>query len=65
MCRSARPVDAGFSSGAAEPPRWAGAHVRADNLLAELAVLGVRQPGPAKHRATLAPDTALALELIA
>ncbi|MFE4360426.1 hypothetical protein [Kitasatospora sp. NPDC056800] len=43
----------------------AGAHDRADALLAELAVLGVRQPGPAKHRATLAADTAAALELTA
>ncbi|MFE3875469.1 AbrB/MazE/SpoVT family DNA-binding domain-containing protein [Kitasatospora sp. NPDC059146] len=43
----------------------AGAHEQADTLLAELAVVGVRQPGPAKHRATLAADTALALELTA
>ncbi|MER5353376.1 hypothetical protein ABT093_23955 [Kitasatospora sp. NPDC002551] len=43
----------------------AGAHDRAEAVLAELAVVGVRQPGPAKHRATLAGDTALALELTA
>lgn len=41
----------------------AGAHQHADALLADLAVLGVRLPGPAKHRATLAEDTADALEL--
>ncbi|MEV8103158.1 hypothetical protein [Streptomyces sp. NPDC088135] len=41
----------------------AGAHQRADALLADLAVFGVRLPGPAKHRATLAEDTAVALEL--
>ncbi|WP_380286476.1 hypothetical protein [Kitasatospora purpeofusca] len=43
----------------------AGVHEQADAVLAELAVVGVRQPGPAKHRATLAADTALALELTA
>ncbi|MFJ6791980.1 hypothetical protein [Streptomyces angustmyceticus] len=41
----------------------AGAHQHADALLADLAVLGVRMPSPAKHRATLAEDTAVALEL--
>ncbi|MEV7602945.1 AbrB/MazE/SpoVT family DNA-binding domain-containing protein [Kitasatospora sp. NPDC089797] len=43
----------------------AGTHERADALLADLAVLGVQIPGPAKHRAHLAEDTALALELTA
>ncbi|MGW7448151.1 AbrB/MazE/SpoVT family DNA-binding domain-containing protein [Kitasatospora sp. NPDC054795] len=43
----------------------AGAHDRADAVLAELAVVGVHQPGPAKHRTTLAADTAHALELTA
>ncbi|MFF2751331.1 AbrB/MazE/SpoVT family DNA-binding domain-containing protein [Kitasatospora sp. NPDC058048] len=43
----------------------AGAHQRADTLLAELAVLGVRLPGPAKARATLAEDTAHAVQLTA
>ncbi|MFE3610419.1 hypothetical protein [Streptomyces goshikiensis] len=42
----------------------AGAHERADALLTDLGVLGVRMPGPARNRATLAQDTALALELI-
>ena len=41
----------------------AGAHQAADALLADLSVLGVRLPGPAKQRATLAEDTAIALEL--
>ncbi|MEW1551342.1 AbrB/MazE/SpoVT family DNA-binding domain-containing protein [Streptomyces tsukubensis] len=42
----------------------AGVHEHADALLADLAVLGVRVPGPAKQRATLAQDTAVALKLI-
>lgn len=42
----------------------ASAHEHADALIADLAVLGVRLPGPTKRRATLAEDTALALELI-
>ncbi|MFD9597358.1 AbrB/MazE/SpoVT family DNA-binding domain-containing protein [Kitasatospora sp. NPDC059973] len=41
----------------------AGAHERADHLLAELTLLGVRQPRPAEHRAALATDTAHALDL--
>ncbi|WP_327071943.1 hypothetical protein [Kitasatospora sp. NBC_01302] len=41
----------------------AGAHQDADALLAELAVIGLRLPSPAKYRTTLAEDTAIALEL--
>ncbi|MEW1551503.1 AbrB/MazE/SpoVT family DNA-binding domain-containing protein [Streptomyces tsukubensis] len=41
-----------------------GAGEHADALLADLAVLGVRMPGPAKQRATLAQDTAVALRLV-
>ncbi|MYX18407.1 hypothetical protein GTY67_34225 [Streptomyces sp. SID8374] len=42
----------------------AGAHERADALLTDLGVLGLRMLGTAKNRATLAEDTAVALELI-
>lgn len=42
----------------------AGAHERADALLTDLGVLGVKMPGAARNRATLAEDTAMALELI-
>ncbi|MFJ4094169.1 AbrB/MazE/SpoVT family DNA-binding domain-containing protein [Kitasatospora sp. NPDC089913] len=41
----------------------AGAHERADRLLAELPLIGVRQVCPAEHRAALASDTARALDL--
>ncbi|MFD4392625.1 AbrB/MazE/SpoVT family DNA-binding domain-containing protein [Streptomyces sp. NPDC058495] len=41
----------------------AGIHDRLDALLADLGALGVRVPGPAKHRATLAHDTAVAVGL--
>ncbi|WP_327075503.1 AbrB/MazE/SpoVT family DNA-binding domain-containing protein (plasmid) [Kitasatospora purpeofusca] len=43
----------------------AGAHERADHLLAELALLGVRRPSTAEHRTALAADTAHALDLTA
>ncbi|MFY0516041.1 AbrB/MazE/SpoVT family DNA-binding domain-containing protein [Streptomyces anulatus] len=42
----------------------AGAHERADALLTDLGVLGVKMPGAARKRATLAEDTAVALGLI-
>ncbi len=42
-----------------------GAAKHADGLLDDLTVLGVRTPGPAQHRAALAEDTALTLELTA
>jgi bifunctional DNA-binding transcriptional regulator/antitoxin component of YhaV-PrlF toxin-antitoxin module len=42
----------------------AGAHERADALLSDLGVLGIRMPGPARNRAVLAQDTAMALDLI-
>ncbi|MFK0181798.1 hypothetical protein ACIQVR_38265 [Streptomyces xanthochromogenes] len=41
-----------------------GAHERADALLSDLGVLGIRTPGPARSRATLAQDTAMAMDLI-
>ncbi|MER6477130.1 AbrB/MazE/SpoVT family DNA-binding domain-containing protein [Streptomyces filamentosus] len=41
----------------------AGIHDRLDALLADLNALGVRIPGPAKRRATLAQDTAVAVGL--
>ncbi|KOV13308.1 hypothetical protein ADK60_29885 [Streptomyces sp. XY431] len=41
----------------------AGIHERADHLLNELTLLGVRQVRPAEHRAALAADTAHALDL--
>ncbi|MCS0606013.1 hypothetical protein NX794_33115 [Streptomyces sp. LP11] len=42
----------------------AGAHERAEALLTDLGVLGVKMPGAARNRAALAGDTAMALELI-
>ncbi|MGW1354862.1 hypothetical protein ACWCQE_37210 [Streptomyces sp. NPDC002409] len=42
----------------------AGAHERADALLTDLGVLGVKMPNTARTRATLAEDTAVALDLI-
>ncbi|MFD8023934.1 hypothetical protein ACFV6G_26365 [Streptomyces lavendulae] len=42
----------------------AGAHELADALLTDLGVLGVKMAGPARNRATLAEDTAAALDLI-
>ncbi|WP_457541831.1 AbrB/MazE/SpoVT family DNA-binding domain-containing protein [Streptomyces filamentosus] len=41
----------------------AGIHDRLDALLAELGALGVRTPGPARQRTTLAQDTAVAVDL--
>ncbi|MET8816484.1 AbrB/MazE/SpoVT family DNA-binding domain-containing protein [Streptomyces sp. NPDC004549] len=42
----------------------AGAHQRADALLVDLGVLGLRLPGPSRNRTTLAQDTAVAVDLI-
>ncbi|GGZ98933.1 hypothetical protein GCM10010371_68100 [Streptomyces subrutilus] len=42
----------------------AGAHERADALLTDLGVLGLKTPCTARTRATLAEDTAVALDLI-